>query len=396
MLLPFFTALRDARVPVSMKEWLHLMEAMDRDVAGRKVDDFYHLSRAVLVKDEKHYDRFDQVFGKVFGKVFAGIESVGAGDEPSLDVPEDWLKLLNEKYLTDEEKAQIEALGGFDKLMETLKQRLEEQKGRHEGGNKWIGTGGTSPFGHGGYNPEGVRVGGPGKQGRAVKVWEKREYRNLDDQVELGTRNIKVALRRLRRFARQGAQDELDMDATIDGTARQGWLDIHMRAERRNTIKVLLFLDIGGSMDAHVKMCEELFSAAKTEFKHLEFFYFHNCLYEGVWKDNRRRHSEKIPTWEVLNKYPGDWRAIFVGDATMSPYEVTMPGGSVEHWNEEAGAVWMKRATQQWDKVAWLNPSPERYWNYSASVGMVRELVDERMYPLTLEGLEKAMRALAK
>mgnify|MGYP001458586431 FL=1 len=392
MLLPFFTALRDARVPVSMKEWLHLMEAMDRDVAGRRVDDFYHLSRAVLVKDEKHYDRFDQVFGKVF----AGIESVGAGDEPSLDVPEDWLKLLNEKYLTDEEKAQIEALGGFDKLMETLKQRLEEQQGRHEGGNKWIGTGGTSPFGHGGYNPEGVRVGGPGKQGRAVKVWEKREYRNLDDQVELGTRNIKVALRRLRRFARQGALDELDMDATIDGTARQGWLDIHMRAERRNTIKVLLFLDIGGSMDAHVKMCEELFSAAKTEFKHLEFFYFHNCLYEGVWKDNRRRHEQKIPTWEVLNKYPGDWRAIFVGDATMSPYEVTMPGGSVEHWNEEAGAVWMKRATQQWDKVAWLNPSPERYWSYSASVGMVRELVDERMYPLTLEGLEKAMRALAK
>ena len=392
MLLPFFTALRDARVPVSMKEWLHLMEAMDKDVAGRKVDDFYHLSRAVLVKDEKHYDRFDQVFGKVF----AGIETVGTGDEPSLDVPEDWLKLLNEKYLTDEEKAQIEALGGFEKLMETLKQRLEEQQGRHEGGSKWIGTGGTSPFGHGGYNPEGVRVGGPGKHGRAVKVWEKREYRNLDDQVELGTRNIKVALRRLRRFARQGALDELDMDATIDGTARQGWLDIHMRPERRNTIKVLLFLDIGGSMDAHVKMCEELFSAAKTEFKHLEFFYFHNCLYEGVWKDNRRRHEQKIPTWEVLNKYPADWRAIFVGDATMSPYEVTMPGGSVEHWNEEAGAVWMKRATQQWDKVAWLNPSPERYWSYSASVGMVRELVDERMYPLTLEGLEKAMRALAK
>ena len=392
MLLPFFTALRDAKVPVSMKEWLHLMEAMDKDVAGRKVDDFYHLSRAVLVKDEKHYDRFDQVFGKVF----AGIETVGAGEEPSLDVPEDWLKLLNEKFLTDEEKAEIEALGGFDKLMETLKQRLEEQKGRHEGGNKWVGTGGTSPFGHGGYNPEGVRVGGPGKQGRAVKVWEKREYRNLDDQVELGTRNIKVALRRLRRFARQGALDELDMDATIDGTARQGWLDIHMRPERRNTIKVLLFLDIGGSMDAHVKMCEELFSAAKTEFKHLEFFYFHNCLYEGVWKDNRRRHSEKIPTWDVLNKYPADWRAIFVGDATMSPYEVTMPGGSVEHWNEEAGAVWMKRATQQWDKVAWLNPSPERYWNYSASVGMLRELVDERMYPLTLDGLEKAMRALAK
>ncbi|RZJ31835.1 MAG: VWA domain-containing protein [Brevundimonas sp.] len=392
MLLPFFTALRDAKVPVSMKEWLHLMEAMDKGVAGDRVDDFYHLSRAVLVKDEKHYDRFDQVFGKVF----AGIETVGAGADLTTDLPEDWLRLLNEKFLSDEEKAAIEAMGGFEKLMETLKERLEEQKGRHEGGNKWVGTGGTSPFGHGGYNPEGVRIGGPGKHGRAVKVWEKREYRNLDDQVELGTRNIKVALRRLRRFARQGAADELDMDATIDGTARQGWLDIHMRPERRNTIKVLLFLDIGGSMDAHVKMCEELFSAAKTEFKHLEFFYFHNCLYEGVWKDNRRRHTEKLDTWDVLNKYPADWRAIFVGDATMSPYEITMPGGSVEHWNEEAGAVWLKRATQQWDKVAWLNPSPERYWNYSASVGLIREVVDERMYPLTLDGLEKAMRALAK
>lgn len=396
MLLPFFTALRDAKVPVSMKEWLHLMEAMDKGVVGGaaagKIEDFYHLSRAVLVKDEKHYDRFDLVFGKVF----KGIETVGAGEDLATDIPEDWLRLLNEKYLSEEEKAQIEALGGFDKLMETLKQRLEEQHDRHQGGNKWIGTGGTSPFGNGGYNPEGVRIGGQGKHGRAVKVWEKREYRNLDDQVELGTRNIKVALRRLRRFARQGAPDELDMGATIDGTARQGWLDIHMRPERRNTIKVLLFLDIGGSMDAHVKMCEELFSAAKTEFKHLEFFYFHNCLYEGVWKDNRRRHAEKIDTWEVLNKYPGDWRAIFVGDATMSPYEITMPGGSVEHWNEEAGAVWVKRATQQWDKVAWLNPSPERYWGYSASVGLIRELVDERMYPLTLEGLEKAMRALAK
>jgi len=392
MLLPFFTALRDAKVPVSMKEWLHLMEAMDKGVAAGKVEDFYHLSRAVLVKDEKHYDRFDLVFGKVF----KGIETVGAGEDLTTEIPEDWLRLLNEKYLSEEEKAQIEALGGFDKLMETLKQRLEEQHGRHQGGNKWIGTGGTSPFGNGGYNPEGVRIGGQGKHGRAVKVWEKREYRNLDDQVELGTRNIKVALRRLRRFARQGAPDELDMDATIDGTARQGWLDIHMRPERRNTIKVLLFLDIGGSMDAHVKMCEELFSAAKTEFKHLEFFYFHNCLYEGVWKDNRRRHTEKSDTWEVLNKYPGDWRAIFVGDATMSPYEITMPGGSVEHWNEEAGAVWVKRATQQWDKVAWLNPSPEKYWGYSASVGLIRELVDERMYPLTLEGLEKAMRALAK
>jgi len=392
MLLPFFTALRDAKVPVSMKEWLHLMQAMDRGVASGRVDDFYHLSRAVLVKDEKHYDRFDQVFAKVF----SGVETVGPDEVSPAEIPEDWLKLLTEKYLTEEEKAQIQALGGLDALIETLRKRLEEQQGRHEGGSKWIGTGGTSPFGHGGYNPEGVRIGGPGRHGRAVKVWEKREYRNLDDSVELGTRNIKVALRRLRRFARQGSPDELDMDATIDGTARQGWLDIHMRPERRNTIKVLLFLDVGGSMDGHIKLCEELFSAARTEFRHLEFFYFHNCLYEGVWKDNRRRHSEKTPTWEVLNKYPADWRAIFVGDATMSPYEVTMPGGSVEHWNEEAGAVWLKRATQQWDRIAWLNPSPERYWGYSASIGMIRELVDERMYPLTLDGLDKAMRALSR
>ncbi|WP_428152092.1 vWA domain-containing protein [Brevundimonas sp.] len=392
MLLPFFTALRQARVPVSTKEWLHLMEAMDKDVAGGRVEDFYHLSRAVLVKDEKHYDRFDQVFGTVF----KGIETIGAGEEPSLDVPEDWLKLLNDKFLTEEEKAEIEAMGGFEKLMETLKQRMEEQEKRHEGGNKWIGTGGTSPFGNGGYNPEGVRIGGQPKHGRAVKVWEKREYRNLDDTVELGTRNIKVALRRLRRFAREGAAEELDIDGTIDGTARQGWLDIQMRPERRNTIKVLLFLDVGGSMDGHIKLCEELFSAAKTEFKNLEFFYFHNCLYEGVWKDNRRRHAEKIPTWDLLNKYPGDWRAIFVGDATMSPYEVTMPGGSVEHWNEEAGAVWMRRARLQWGKSVWLNPVAERFWSYTASVKLLQEVMDERMYPLTLDGLDRAMRALTR
>ena len=392
MLLPFFTALRDARVPVSLKEWLYLMQAMDAGVADGKVEDFYHLSRAVLVKDEKHYDRFDQVFGKVF----KGVETVGAGDKITADVPDDWLRLLNERYLTDEEKAQIEALGGFDALMETLKQRLEEQTERHEGGNRWIGTGGTSPFGHGGYNPEGVRIGGQGRQGRAVKVWEKREYKNLDDTVELGTRNIKVALRRLRRFAREGAPDELDMDATIDGTARQGWLDIHMRPERRNTIKVLLFLDVGGSMDAHVKLCEELFSAAKTEFRNLEFFYFHNCLYEGVWKDNRRRQSEQTATWDLLHKYPGDWRAVFVGDATMSPYEVTVPGGSVEHWNEEAGAVWLKRARQQWEKSVWLNPVPERFWGYTPSVSLIRDVMDERMFPLTLDGLERAMRTLAR
>lgn len=396
MLLPFFTALRDVRVPVSPKEWLHLMEAMDRGVVGpgtsMAVEDFYHLSRAVLVKDEKHYDRFDQVFGQVF----RGVERVRAGDEVTADIPEDWLRQLNERYLSDEEKAEIEALGGFDELMETLRKRLEEQRKRHEGGSKWIGSGGTSPFGHGGYNPEGVRIGGPGKQGRAVKVWEKREYRNLDDSVELGTRNIKVALRRLRRFARQGTPEELDIDGTIDGTARQGWLDIRMRPERRNTIRVLLFLDVGGSMDAHIKLCEELFSAARTEFRNLEFFYFHNCLYEGVWKDNRRRHSEQTPTWDLLNKYPGDWRAVFVGDATMSPYEITMPGGSVEHWNEEAGAVWLNRAVKQWEKSVWLNPVAERHWRFTASVGLVREVMEERMFPLTLAGLDSAMRALAR
>lgn len=392
MLLPFFTALRDAKVPVTPKEWLHLMEAMDKDVGEHSLDDFYYLSRAVLVKDEKHYDRFDQAFGKAF----KGIESVGAGEDLTTDIPEDWLKLLNEKFLSDEEKAQIEAMGGWDKLMETLKQRLEEQKERHQGGNRWIGTGGTSPFGNGGYNPEGVRIGGTGKHGRAVKVWEKREFKNLDDNVELGTRNIKVALRRLRRFARQGAPDELDIDGTIDGTARQGWLDIHMRPERRNTVKVLILFDIGGSMDGHIKMCEELFSAAKTEFKNLEFYYFHNCLYEGVWKDNRRRHAERIPTWDLIHKYDSDWRVIFIGDASMSPYEITIPGGSVEHFNEEAGAVWMKRAREQWPKSVWLNPVGERHWHYTASITLLRELMEERMYPLTLEGLDQAMRVLTK
>ncbi|QYF87346.1 VWA domain-containing protein [Brevundimonas sp. PAMC22021] len=391
MLLPFFFALREARVPVSTKEWLHLMQAMDQDVAGQRVEAFYHLSRAVLVKDEKHYDRFDQVFGRVF----EGMETVG-GEDLTTDLPEDWLRLLTQKHLSDEDKALIEALGGFDKLMETLKQRLEEQKERHAGGSKWIGTGGTSPFGHGGYNPEGVRIGGPGRHGRAVKVWEKREFRNLDDTVELGTRNIKVALRRLRRFAREGAAEELDMDGTIDGTARQGWLDVRMRPERRNTVKVLLFLDVGGSMDAHIRMTEELFSAARTEFRNLEFFYFHNCLYEGVWKNNRRRHAERIPTWDLLHRYNGDWRAIFVGDATMSPYEVSMAGGSVEHWNEEAGEVWLRRARQQWGRCAWLNPTPERHWSYAASVGMIRQIMDDRMFPLTLDGLDRAMRALTR
>lgn len=391
MLLPFFFALREARVPVSTKEWLHLMQAMDQDLAGRRVEAFYHLSRAVLVKDEKHYDRFDQVFGRVF----KGVETVG-GEDLAADLPEDWLRLLTQKHLSEEDRARIEALGGFDTLMETLKQRLEEQKERHAGGSKWIGTGGTSPFGHGGYNPEGVRIGGPGRQGRAVKVWEKREFRNLDDTVELGTRNIKVALRRLRRFAREGAAEELDMDGTIDGTARQGWLDVRMRPERRNTVKVLLFLDVGGSMDAHIRMTQELFSAARAEFRHLEFFYFHNCLYEGVWKDNRRRHAERIPTWDLLHRYNGDWRAVFVGDATMSPYEVSVPGGSVEHWNEEAGEVWLRRAREQWGRCVWLNPTPERHWSYAASVGMIRQIMDDRMFPLTLDGLDRAMRALTR
>jgi uncharacterized protein with von Willebrand factor type A (vWA) domain len=392
MLLPLFTELRQAKVPVSLKEWLHLMEAMDRQVVDRQVEDFYHLARAILVKDEKHYDRFDQVFARVF----KGLETVNGEELANAEIPEEWLRLMTERSFTPEELAEIQALGGFDALMDQLRKRLEEQKGRHEGGSKWIGTGGTSPFGHGGYNPEGVRIGGPGKQGRAVKVWEKREYRNLDDTVELGVRNIKVALRRLRRFARQGAEDELDIDGTIDATARHGYLDVQLRPERRNTVKVLLLLDIGGSMDGHVKVAEELFSAARSEFKHLEHFYFHNCLYEGVWKDNRRRHSEKTPTWDLLHRFPRDWRVVFVGDATMSPYEVTMPGGSVEHWNEEAGAVWLKRVTETWDRVAWINPTPEKYWSYTPSIQMINEVLGHRMHPMTLSGLEAAMRDLAR
>ncbi len=394
MLLPFFHALRDVRVPVSTKEWLHLMEAMERGVADTRVDDFYHLSRAVLVKDERHFDRFD----RAFAHAFRGLESIDPTEGlDGLDaLPEDWLRALADRYFTDEEKAAVEAMGGLEALIEALKERLREQHGRHQGGSKWIGTGGTSPFGHGGYNPEGIRIGDPSRHGRAVKVWEKREYRNLDDSVELGTRNIKVALRRLRRFVREGAPDELDIDATIDGTARQGWLDVRMRPERRNTIKVLLFLDIGGSMDAHIRLCEELFSAARAEFRHLEFHYFHNCLYEGVWKDNRRRHSEKTPTFDLLNRYGPDWRAVFVGDATMSPYEIATPGGSVEHWNEEAGSVWMRRAIEAWPKSVWLNPVPEKYWGYTQSVAMMRDLVEQRMFPLTLQGLDQAMRALTR
>ncbi|MET0336788.1 MAG: VWA domain-containing protein [Caulobacter sp.] len=391
MFLNFFSELRQAKVPVTLKEYLLLMEALDKDVINRSVEDFYYLSRAALVKDEKNLDKFD----RVFSHVFKGLENTAEG--LTADIPAEWLKALTEKFLTEEEKAEIEAMGGFEKLMETLQERLREQKERHEGGNKWIGTGGTSPFGANGYNPEGVRIGqDKGRHGRAVKVWDKREYKNLDDSVELGTRNIKVALRRLRKFARQGAPDELDLNGTIRGTAEKGYLDIQLRPERRNSIKVLLFFDIGGSMDSHIKLCEELFSAAKTEFKNLEFFYFHNCLYESVWKDNRRRQTEKTATWDVLHKYPGDYKVIFVGDATMSPYEITYPGGSVEHWNEEPCAMWIDRVTQIYESAVWLNPTPERHWDYTQSIGVMKQLMNDRMYPLTLEGLDKAMRELVR
>jgi uncharacterized protein with von Willebrand factor type A (vWA) domain len=355
------------------------------------VDDFYYLSRAALVKDESHFDKFDLAFAEYF----KGIESL-AGVE--FDVPLEWLLKQAELNLSPEEKAMIEALGGWEKLMETLKKRLEEQKGRHQGGNKWIGTAGTSPFGAYGYNPEGVRIGQDKSRNRsAVKVWDQREYRNLDDSVELGTRNIKVALRRLRRFARDGAPDELDLGTTIDKTARNaGWLDLHMRPERHNAVKVLMFLDIGGSMDDHIKLCEELFSATKTEFKHLEYFYFHNCLYDYVWKDNRRRHAERVRTFDIMHKYGHDYKLVFVGDATMSPYEILQPGGSIEYSNDEAGAVWMKRMLEVYPKAAWLNPEPEEIWPYRQSIGILREIMGERMYPTTLAGLERAMRALAK
>jgi uncharacterized protein with von Willebrand factor type A (vWA) domain len=387
----FFLKLKDHKVPVSIKEWLTLMEAMQKGVISPSIDQFYYLSRTTLVKDEQNFDKFD----RAFGEFFKGIEAL-AGVE--LDVPLEWLLKQAELNLSEEEKAMIEALGGWDKLMETLKKRLEEQKARHQGGNKWIGTAGTSPFGAYGYNPEGVRIGQEKSRNRsAVKVWDAREYRNLDDSVELGTRNIKVALRRLRKFARDGAPDELDLDLTIDKTARNaGWLDLHMRPERHNAVKVLMFLDIGGSMDDHIRLCEELFSAAKTEFKRLEYFYFHNCLYDYVWKDNRRRNSERIRTFDILHKYGHDYKLVFVGDATMSPYEILQPGGSIEYSNDESGEVWMRRMLEVYSKAAWLNPEPEELWNYRQSIGVLREIMGGRMYPTTIEGLERAMRALAK
>jgi uncharacterized protein with von Willebrand factor type A (vWA) domain len=390
MLFGFFFTLRDAGLKVSLSELLVLLEALSKHVAIFSIDDFYHLSRATLVKDETQFDRFD----RAFAAYFKGVEQVATALEA--EVPLEWLRRMAELNLSEEDKQRIQALGGWDKLMETLKQRLAEQQKRHQGGSKWIGTGGTSPFGNAGYNPEGVRIGGEGGGRRAVKVWEQREYANLDDKVELGIRNIKLALRRLRRFAREGAEQILDLDDTIHSTARNaGWLDIKMVPERHNAVKVLLFLDVGGSMDPHVKVCEELFSACKTEFKHLEYFYFHNFVYESVWKDNRRRHGERTPVFDVLHRYPPDYKLIFVGDSTMSPYEITQPGGSVEHWNEEAGATWFKRLTGTYPHAIWLNPEAEQHWEYTPSIQVTQELLGrERMFPLTLEGLDRGMRRL--
>jgi uncharacterized protein len=390
MFLSFLDELRGAGIPASLKEHLVLLEALQAEVIERTPEDFYYLARATYVKDEGLLDRFDQVFAKVFRGV---AQSWG---QQEAEVPAEWLRAVAEKFLTPEEMEQIKSLGSWDEIMETLKKRLEEQQGRHQGGNKWIGTGGTSPYGNSGYNPEGVRIGGESKHKRAIKVWDQREFKNLDSTRELGTRNIKIALRRLRRFAREGAADELDIDATIDGTARQGWLDVVMRPERHNAVKLLLFLDIGGSMDGYVKLCEELFSAATSEFKNLEFFYFHNCPYEGVWKDNRRRFTERTPTWDVLHKYGHDYKLVFVGDASMSPYEITHPGGSVEHFNDEAGAIWLQRMTTTYPAAVWLNPVPEQQWTYSQSVQIVRQLMNDRMYPLTLDGLDEAMRELTR
>jgi uncharacterized protein with von Willebrand factor type A (vWA) domain len=390
VLIDFFLKLKSHKLPVSIKEYLTLLEAMGKDVIGPSIDEFYYLSRAALVKDEANFDKFD----RAFGEFWQGVETIPGIES---EIPLEWLLKQVELHLTEEQKKEIAALGGWEKLMETLRQRLEEQKGRHQGGNKWIGTGGTSPFGAYGYNPEGVRIGQEKSRNRsAVKVWDQREYRNLDDSVELGTRNIKVALRRLRKFAREGAPEEFDLDNTISSTARKAYLDIHMRPERRNAIKVLMLMDIGGTMDDHIKLAEELFSAAKTEFKHLEFYYFHNCLYDFVWKDNRRRHSERTRTWDLLHKYSHDYKVIFVGDATMSPYEILQPGGSVEYFNEEPGAVWIKRFIDVYPKCVWLNPEPEEIWSYRQSIGVLKELMNGRMYPTTLNGLERAMKLLAK
>jgi len=391
MFINFFLELRQARVPVSLREYLTLLEAMRHHLADYSIDDFYYLSRSLLVKDERNLDKFD----RVFGHHFKGLETIG---DAGVEIPEEWLRKLAEKLLTPEELKKIQTLGGLDKLMEELQKRLAEQKGRHQGGGKWIGTAGTSPFGAYGSNPEGVRIGqDKNRNNRAVKVWDKREFRNLDDRVEIGTRNIKIALRRLRQFAREGAAEELDLDDTIRSTARNaGWLDIKLVPERHNAAKVLLLMDIGGSMDGHVRTCEELFSAARAEFKHLEFFYFHNCPYEALWRDAWRRHVEKTPTFQVMHTYDASYKLIFVGDASMSPYELVQPGGSVEHWNEEAGETWLRRLTLTYPKSVWLNPVPERYWEGTPSIQLVRDLVEGRMFPLTLDGLDRAMRRLTR
>jgi len=390
MLIDFFLHLKERKLPVSTKEFLMLLEAVQAGLAGHSMEDFYFLARTSLVKDEAHFDRFDQAFGEYF----KGVEAIPGLE---VDLPAEWLKAMMQKHLSPEEKAKLEKLG-WDKLMEEFKKRLQEQKGRHQGGSKWVGTGGTSPFGNNGYHPEGIRVGGESGGNRtAVKVWDQREYRNLDDTVELGTRNIKVALRRLRRFARLGAPDELDLDGTIAATARNaGYLDLMMRPERHNAVKVLIFFDVGGSMDDHVKVCEELFSACRAEFKHMEYFYFHNCVYDHVWRDSIRRHSERTPTLDVLHKYGPDYKLIFVGDATMSPYEILQPGGSIEYSNPEPGATWLRRLADAYPAVAWLNPEPERSWDYRQTIGIVRQLLGDRMFPLTLDGLTRAITHLSR
>ncbi|MBV8890230.1 MAG: VWA domain-containing protein [Alphaproteobacteria bacterium] len=390
MFISFFLELRQAKVPVSLREFLTLQEAMRERVTAFDIDEFYFLARSALVKDERHLDRFD----RVFGHCFKGLETP---TDPQTELPEEWLRKLAERFLTEEEKKQIESLGGWDKLMETLRQRLAEQQGRHLGGSKWIGTGGTSPFGNSGYNPEGVRIGGEGGNRRAVKVWDRREFRNLDDTVELGTRNIKIALRRLRQFAREGADFELDLPGTIRSTANNaGWLDLKLVPERHNTVKLLLFLDVGGSMEDHVRVCEELFSAARGEFKHLVHFYFHNCLYDTVWKDSRRRHVEQLEVMEILRTYDHTHKIVLVGDASMSPYEIEKEGGSVERWNDEPGETWMRRLLDTHPKAVWLNPVPEKYWSGTTSIGMISRIMEDRMFPLTLEGIDRAMRELTR
>jgi uncharacterized protein with von Willebrand factor type A (vWA) domain len=394
MFLPFFAELRKAGIPVSPREYLAFLEGVAAGLVTYDVEGFYYLARTAMVKNEGHLDRFD----RAFSAAFKGLEQIDPSEViAALDLPEEWLRKLAERHLTPEERAAVEALGGFDKLMDTLRQRLEEQKGRHQGGNKWIGTAGTSPFGAYGYNPEGVRIGqNESRHQRAVKVWDRREFRNLDDSRELGTRNIKVALKRLRKWARDGAAEELDLDGTIRATARQGWLDLRTRPERQNAVKVLLFLDIGGSMDPHVRLVEELFSAARSEFRHLEHFYFHNCVYEGLWRDNRRRWDDQTATFDVLNRYGPDWKCIFVGDAAMSPYEILHPGGANEHWNTEAGRVWLERFCAQWPAHLWINPVPEAHWRYTQSTGLIQQIMGGRMVPMTIDGITRGTRLLGK